>query len=81
MVITDISGELYSQTSGYLKSKGYKIYILNTENLDESIGYKCDLSDDGELGCNANTNEITAIICKNCDKNFKYDDFESINFN
>jgi type IV secretory pathway TraG/TraD family ATPase VirD4 len=39
MVITDISGELYEQTSGYLESKGYKIYVLNPENLDESIGY------------------------------------------
>lgn len=39
MVITDISGELYQQTSGYLESKGYKIYVLNPENLDETIGY------------------------------------------
>lgn len=38
-VITDISGELYEQTSGHLKSKGYKIHVLNPENLDESIGY------------------------------------------
>ncbi len=39
MVITDISGELFKATSGYLKSKGYKIYVLNPENLNESIGY------------------------------------------
>lgn len=39
MVITDISGELFEQTSGFLKSKGYKIYVLNPENLDESIGF------------------------------------------
>lgn len=38
-VITDISGELYKQTSSYLASKGYKIYVLNPENLSESIGY------------------------------------------
>lgn len=39
MVITDISGELYEKTSGYLAQKGYKIYVLNPENLEESIGY------------------------------------------
>lgn len=38
-VITDISGELYTQTSGYLHSKGYKIYVLNPEDLSESISY------------------------------------------
>lgn len=39
MVITDISGELYEKTSGYLKQQGYKIYVLNPEDLEESIGY------------------------------------------
>ena len=39
MVITDISGELFDNTSGYLQSRGYKIYVLNPENLDESIGF------------------------------------------
>jgi len=39
MVITDISGELYENTSGYLAKNGYKIYVLNPENLNESIGY------------------------------------------
>ncbi|RLA84252.1 MAG: hypothetical protein DRG78_01970 [Epsilonproteobacteria bacterium] len=39
MVITDISGELHNQTSGYLKQQGYKIYVLNPEDLTESIGY------------------------------------------
>jgi type IV secretory pathway TraG/TraD family ATPase VirD4 len=39
MVITDISGELFEKTSGYLAKKGYKIYVLNPEDLDESIGY------------------------------------------
>ena len=39
MIITDISGELYESTSGYLAKNGYKIYVLNPENLSESIGY------------------------------------------
>jgi type IV secretory pathway TraG/TraD family ATPase VirD4 len=39
MVITDISGELHEKTSGYLAKKGYKIYILNPEDLSESIRY------------------------------------------
>jgi type IV secretory pathway TraG/TraD family ATPase VirD4 len=39
MIITDISGELFEQTSGYLSSCGYKVYVLNPENLSESIGY------------------------------------------
>ncbi len=39
MVITDISGEIYEKTSGYLAKQGYKIYVLNPEDLSESIGY------------------------------------------
>ena len=39
MVITDISGELYTKTSGYLARSGFKIYVLNPENLTESIAY------------------------------------------
>lgn len=39
MVITDISGELYNNTSGFLAKNGYKIYVLNPEDLSESIGY------------------------------------------
>jgi len=39
MIITDISGELYEKTSGYLSKKGYKIYVLNPDDLSESIGY------------------------------------------
>jgi len=39
MVITDLSGELYEKTSGYLKQKGFNIYVLNPDNLDESIRY------------------------------------------
>jgi len=39
MVVTDISGELYEKTSGHLSKQGYKIYVLNPENLSESIAY------------------------------------------
>lgn len=39
MLITDISGELYQVTSGYLSKKGYKVYVLNPEDLSESMGY------------------------------------------
>ncbi|MBU0694212.1 MAG: type IV secretory system conjugative DNA transfer family protein [Candidatus Omnitrophica bacterium] len=39
MIITDISGELYENTSGYLAKNGYTIYVLNPEDLSESIGY------------------------------------------
>jgi len=39
MIITDLSGDLFLQTSGYLAKKGFKIYILDPENLDESISY------------------------------------------
>lgn len=39
MLITDISGEIYEKTSGYLAKQGYKIYVLNPEDLSESIGY------------------------------------------
>lgn len=39
MVITDLSGELYEKTSGYLKQKGFNIYVLSPDNLDESIRY------------------------------------------
>lgn len=39
MLITDISGEIYEKTSGYLAKQGYKIYVLNPEDLSESVGY------------------------------------------
>lgn len=39
MVITDLSGELYEKTSGYLKKKEFKVYVLDPEDLNNSIGY------------------------------------------
>ena len=39
MVVTDLSGELYQKTSGFLKKKGFKIYVLDPEDLNTSIGY------------------------------------------
>jgi len=39
MIVTDLSGELYEKTSGYLKKRGYKIYVLDPEDLNTSIGY------------------------------------------
>ena len=39
MVITDLSGEIYDKTSTYLHNQGFKIYILDPKNLDESIRY------------------------------------------
>ncbi|APW66323.1 hypothetical protein LPB137_10925 [Poseidonibacter parvus] len=39
MVITDLSGEIFEKTSGYLKSKGYHIHVLDPKNLNESIRY------------------------------------------
>jgi type IV secretory pathway TraG/TraD family ATPase VirD4 len=39
MVVTDLSGELFNKTSGYLQSRGYKIYVLNPEDLSESMRY------------------------------------------
>jgi len=39
MIITDISGELFNKTSGYLQKNGYKIYVLNPEDINESISY------------------------------------------
>jgi type IV secretory pathway TraG/TraD family ATPase VirD4 len=39
MVITDLSGEIYEKTSNYLNSQGFKIYVLDPDNLDVSIRY------------------------------------------
>ncbi|WP_298753782.1 type IV secretory system conjugative DNA transfer family protein [uncultured Arcobacter sp.] len=39
MVITDLSGEIYDKTSAYLHNQGFKIYVLDPKNLDESIRY------------------------------------------
>jgi len=39
MVVTDLSGELYQKTSGYLQKQGFKVYVLDPEDLDTSIGY------------------------------------------
>ena len=39
LIVTDLSGELYQKTSGYLKRKGFNIYVLDPEDLNTSIGY------------------------------------------
>jgi len=39
MVVTDLSGELFEKTSGFMQSRGYKVYVLNPEDLNESIRY------------------------------------------
>ena len=39
MVITDLSGEIYDKTSAYLHNQGFKIYVLDPKNLNESIRY------------------------------------------
>ncbi len=39
LVITDLSGEIFNKTSGYLSQKGFKIYVLDPLVLDESIRY------------------------------------------
>ncbi len=39
MIVTDLSGELFEKTSGYLEQQGYKVQVLDPEKLDESIGY------------------------------------------
>lgn len=39
MFITDPSGEIYQQTSGYLKSKGFSIQVLNLMDLSASHHY------------------------------------------
>lgn len=38
-IIHDPSGELYYKTVGYLKSKGYRIKVLNFTNPNKSSGY------------------------------------------
>ena len=39
LVITDTSGELYMQTSGYLAARGYDIQVLNLMHPTRSHGY------------------------------------------
>lgn len=39
MIVTDLSGELYAKTSGFLKKKGFNVYVLDPEDLATSIGY------------------------------------------
>lgn len=39
LVITDTSGEIFEQSSGYLESQGYKIVCLNLMDMTRSHGY------------------------------------------
>lgn len=39
MVVTDLSGELFEKTSGFMQGRGYKVHVLNPEDLNESIRY------------------------------------------
>lgn len=39
LVITDTSGEIYQQSSGYLKAQGFEIVCLNLMDMSRSHGY------------------------------------------
>ena len=39
LVITDISGEIYEKTSGYLQSRGYHLQVLNLGDLSQGLRY------------------------------------------
>ena len=39
MIVTDLSGELFEKTSGYLAKRGFKIYVLDPEDLKTTIFY------------------------------------------
>jgi len=39
IVVTDLSGELFNKTSGYMKKKGYDIQVLNLADIDHSLRY------------------------------------------
>jgi len=39
LVVTDLSGELFEKTSGFLAKRGFKIYVLDPEDLKTSIRY------------------------------------------
>ena len=39
MIINDPSGEIFQLTSGYLEKQGYRIQILNPENLEQSARF------------------------------------------
>ncbi|NRA85890.1 MAG: type IV secretory system conjugative DNA transfer family protein [Rhizobiales bacterium] len=39
LIVNDMSGDLYRDTSGYMKSKGYRIIVLNPNDLDNSNRY------------------------------------------
>jgi len=39
IVVTDLSGELFEKTSGYMKSKGFKIQVLNFSDIDNSLKF------------------------------------------
>lgn len=39
MIITDLSGEIFNHTSGYLEKQGFNVYVLDPLNLDESLRY------------------------------------------
>lgn len=36
MIVTDPSGEIHKNTSGYLKSRGFNVLVLNPEDLEKS---------------------------------------------
>jgi len=39
ILCTDLSGELYKKTSGYMAKKGYKVQVINPSNLKQSSCY------------------------------------------
>lgn len=39
MIVTDPSGEIYQNTSGYLKNNGFNVLVLNPEDLERSCRF------------------------------------------
>ena len=49
--------------------------------LNESLGWKCFVGDDGALECHNKANDISSIVCKQCDAVYSEENFSEINFN
>jgi transcription elongation factor Elf1 len=49
--------------------------------LDEQVGWKCFIDEDGVLECLHKNNGIMRVYCDNCGEEYREEDFKEINFN
>jgi hypothetical protein len=48
--------------------------------IEESLGWKCSVDENGEIDCHNKSNEIEKVTCFDCGEIWHIENYEKINF-